>query len=128
MHQKKNTTRMFGFGSNDETGTQIPTQAQSIVEGSGSVMVSEFKPVPDVDYLQVSVSESYIIVFFIFNGYETSNKLSPILKKRLKVLSILVNSYKTLNHNPFIFLDVTVVMQKNQRSGRIVMLAIFCKT
>ncbi|CAK9309236.1 unnamed protein product [Citrullus colocynthis] len=50
--RKKNTTQMFGFGSNDETGTQIPTQAQSIVEGSGSVMVSEFKPVPDVDYLQ----------------------------------------------------------------------------
>ncbi|KAE8646086.1 uncharacterized protein LOC101209189 isoform X1 [Cucumis sativus] len=50
--QKNNTMRMFGFGSNDETGTQIPTQAQSIVEGSGSVMVSEFKPVPDVDYLQ----------------------------------------------------------------------------
>lgn len=55
MHQTKNTTQMFGFGFNDEkTGTQIPTQAQSIVEGSGSVMVTEFKPVPDVDYLQVS--------------------------------------------------------------------------
>ncbi|XP_023554674.1 uncharacterized protein LOC111811869 isoform X1 [Cucurbita pepo subsp. pepo] len=50
--RKKNTTQMYGFGSNDESGTQIPTQAQSIVEGSGSVMVSEFKPVPDVDYLQ----------------------------------------------------------------------------
>ncbi|XP_022157464.1 uncharacterized protein LOC111024157 isoform X1 [Momordica charantia] len=50
VHQKN--TQMFGYGSNDETGTQIPTQAQSIVEGSGSVMVSEFKPVPDVDYLQ----------------------------------------------------------------------------
>ncbi|XP_022969874.1 uncharacterized protein LOC111468939 isoform X1 [Cucurbita maxima] len=53
VHQTKNTTQMFGFGFNDEkTGTQIPTQAQSIVEGSGSVMVTEFKPVPDVDYLQ----------------------------------------------------------------------------
>ncbi|XP_022952960.1 uncharacterized protein LOC111455482 isoform X1 [Cucurbita moschata] len=50
--RKKNTTQMYGFGSNDESGTQIPTQVQSIVEGSGSVMVSEFKPVPDVDYLQ----------------------------------------------------------------------------
>lgn len=62
--QKKNTTRMFGFGSNDETGTQIPTQAQSIVEGSGSVMVSEFKPVPDVDYLQVSVMGCNLLFFF----------------------------------------------------------------
>lgn len=41
------------FGSDEEPGTQIPTQAQSVVEGSGTVMVSEFKPVPDVDYLQV---------------------------------------------------------------------------
>ncbi|KAK7363935.1 hypothetical protein VNO77_06100 [Canavalia gladiata] len=40
------------FGSDEELGTQIPTQAQSVVEGSGSVRISEFKPVPDVDYLQ----------------------------------------------------------------------------
>ncbi|XVF41439.1 hypothetical protein PTKIN_Ptkin01aG0280000 [Pterospermum kingtungense] len=44
---------MCFFGSDEEdTGTQIPTQAQSVVEGSGAVMVSELKPVPDVDYLQ----------------------------------------------------------------------------
>ncbi|KAL9379559.1 hypothetical protein Peur_028041 [Populus x canadensis] len=40
------------FGSNEDTGSQIPTQAQTIVEGSGTVVLSEFKPVPDVDYLQ----------------------------------------------------------------------------
>ncbi|XP_073046160.1 uncharacterized protein [Primulina eburnea] len=39
-------------GSDDEISTQIPTQAQSLVEGSGAVLVSEYKPVPDVDYLQ----------------------------------------------------------------------------
>lgn len=38
----------------DDGGTQIPTQAQSLVEGSGAVLVSEYKPVPEVDYLQVS--------------------------------------------------------------------------
>lgn len=43
------------FGSDEDIGTQIPTQAQSVVEGSGAVMVSEFKPVPDVDYLQVYI-------------------------------------------------------------------------
>ncbi|KAI6695544.1 hypothetical protein NL676_023254 [Syzygium grande] len=36
----------------DDGGTQIPTQAQSLVEGSGAVLVSEYKPVPEVDYLQ----------------------------------------------------------------------------
>lgn len=41
------------FGSDDELSSQIPTQAQSVVEGSGSVLVTEYKPVPDVDYLQV---------------------------------------------------------------------------
>ncbi|KAE8692554.1 hypothetical protein F3Y22_tig00110833pilonHSYRG00287 [Hibiscus syriacus] len=40
------------YGSDEDTWTQIPTQAQSLVEGSGAVMVSEMKPAPDVDYLQ----------------------------------------------------------------------------
>ncbi|KAK9068767.1 hypothetical protein SSX86_012883 [Deinandra increscens subsp. villosa] len=40
------------LGSDDEFGTQVPTQAQTIVEGSGAVLVSEYKPSPDVDYLQ----------------------------------------------------------------------------
>ena len=45
------------FGSDDDLATQIPTQTQSLVEGSasasGAVLLSQFKPVPDVDYLQV---------------------------------------------------------------------------
>lgn len=64
-YEEENVARMFG--SDEEVGTQIPTQAQSIVEGSGSVLVSEFKPVPDVDYLQVC---NYCVpkwfLFFIF--------------------------------------------------------------
>ncbi|CBI24754.3 hypothetical protein CK203_052192 [Vitis vinifera] len=40
------------FCSDEEVASQVPTQAQSLVEGSGAVLVSEFKPVPDVDYLQ----------------------------------------------------------------------------
>lgn len=46
----ENEIRMLGF--DDEVTTRIPTQAQSIVEGSGTVRVSEYKPAPDVDYLQ----------------------------------------------------------------------------
>ncbi|KAK4387877.1 hypothetical protein Sango_2394300 [Sesamum angolense] len=46
----KNEIQMFG--SDEEVTTQIPTQAQSLVEGSGAVLVSEYKPVADVDYLQ----------------------------------------------------------------------------
>ncbi|KAI3470281.1 hypothetical protein Pfo_026944 [Paulownia fortunei] len=46
----KNEIQMLG--SNEEVSTQIPTQAQSLVEGSGAVLVSEYKPAPDVDYLQ----------------------------------------------------------------------------
>ncbi|CAM8950045.1 unnamed protein product [Rhodiola kirilowii] len=41
------------FGTEDDRPMQIPTQAQSLVEGSRSMMVSEFKPPTDVDYLQV---------------------------------------------------------------------------
>ncbi|RVX16343.1 hypothetical protein CK203_014341 [Vitis vinifera] len=40
------------FGSDDEVFTQVPTQAQSVVEGSGSLLVSGYKPVTDMDYLQ----------------------------------------------------------------------------
>ncbi|GJU69211.1 hypothetical protein Tco_1255470 [Tanacetum coccineum] len=40
------------FGSDDEFTTQIPSQAQTLAEGSSSVLVSEYKPSPDVDYLQ----------------------------------------------------------------------------
>lgn len=47
------------FGSDEELATQIPTQAQSLVEGSGSIRIAEFKPVPDVDYLQVCNSTYY---------------------------------------------------------------------
>ncbi|KAK1356386.1 Thiamine-phosphate synthase [Heracleum sosnowskyi] len=42
------------FASDDQVTTQIPTQAQSLVGGSGetAVLVSEYKPSPDMDYLQ----------------------------------------------------------------------------
>ncbi|KAK1570875.1 hypothetical protein Q3G72_008415 [Acer saccharum] len=49
-YEEENAVGMFG--SDEDAGTQIPTQIQSLVEGSGIVMVSEYKPVPDVDYLQ----------------------------------------------------------------------------
>ncbi|XAR54039.1 hypothetical protein NMG60_11029020 [Bertholletia excelsa] len=45
------------FGSDEEITTQIPNQAQSVVKGSGEGLVSEYKPVPDVDYLQMVTRE-----------------------------------------------------------------------
>ncbi|XP_042492251.1 uncharacterized protein LOC122071865 [Macadamia integrifolia] len=52
MSEGENMVSMFG--SDDDIGTQVPTQVQSLVEGPGSgpLLVSEFKPAPDVDYLQ----------------------------------------------------------------------------
>ncbi|KZV37833.1 hypothetical protein F511_10863 [Dorcoceras hygrometricum] len=50
LRDGKSEIQMGGFS--DEISPQIPTQAQSLVEGSGAVLVSEYKPVPDVDYLQ----------------------------------------------------------------------------
>ncbi|XP_051118366.1 uncharacterized protein LOC127242734 [Andrographis paniculata] len=40
------------FGSDEDVPAQVPTQAQTLVEGSGAVLASEYKPAPDVDYLQ----------------------------------------------------------------------------
>ncbi|KAM0940077.1 hypothetical protein DsansV1_C19g0160121 [Dioscorea sansibarensis] len=39
----------FVFGSDEEV--KVPTQSQSLVEGSDTVLVSEYKPIPDLDYL-----------------------------------------------------------------------------
>ena len=50
------------FGSDEEIGTQVPTQAQSVVEGSGTVLVSEYKPIPDLDYLQVIFSYMILLI------------------------------------------------------------------
>ncbi|XP_072969561.1 uncharacterized protein [Typha angustifolia] len=50
--RNQQTDGAFMFGSDEESGTQVPTQAQSVVEGSSTVLVSEYKPIPDIDYLQ----------------------------------------------------------------------------
>ncbi|KAL6493402.1 hypothetical protein OROGR_032464 [Orobanche gracilis] len=48
---KMNEIQMFS-SDDKEVSTQIPTQTQSEDEGSGSVLVSDYKPMPDMDYLQ----------------------------------------------------------------------------
>ncbi|KAL6531994.1 hypothetical protein OROGR_013964 [Orobanche gracilis] len=48
---KNNETQMFG-SDEEEVSTQIPTQTQFLDDGSGSVLVSDHKPMPDMDYLQ----------------------------------------------------------------------------
>ncbi|XP_073003689.1 uncharacterized protein [Typha latifolia] len=50
--RNQQTDGAFRFGSDEESGIQVPTQAQSVVEGSSTVLVSEYKPIPDIDYLQ----------------------------------------------------------------------------
>ncbi|XP_042411535.1 uncharacterized protein LOC122001042 [Zingiber officinale] len=37
--------------SSEESDIQLPTQAQSLVEGSPTAAVSEYKSIPDIDYL-----------------------------------------------------------------------------
>ncbi|XP_057502752.1 uncharacterized protein LOC130786482 [Actinidia eriantha] len=44
--------RMQMFGSDDEVTTQIPTNVQTVEKGSGDVLVSEYEPLSDIDYLQ----------------------------------------------------------------------------
>ncbi|CAL9245719.1 unnamed protein product [Arabidopsis halleri] len=52
MNKEDNVTCRFESDEDTTTGLRIPTQAQAIVEGPGSVAVSELQPVPDVDYIQ----------------------------------------------------------------------------
>ncbi|XP_074578671.1 uncharacterized protein LOC141835143 isoform X1 [Curcuma longa] len=41
----------FPSASSEESDLQLPTQAQSLVEGSATAVVSEYKSIPDIDYL-----------------------------------------------------------------------------
>uniref|UniRef100_A0A2P2JNI8 Cysteine sulfinate desulfinase/cysteine desulfurase and related enzymes n=2 Tax=Rhizophora mucronata TaxID=61149 RepID=A0A2P2JNI8_RHIMU len=50
--EAKNENLAGIFSSNEDTDIQVPTQAQTLVEGSEAVVVSKIKTVPDVDYLQ----------------------------------------------------------------------------
>ncbi|KAK3415827.1 hypothetical protein EUGRSUZ_H01440 [Eucalyptus grandis] len=45
-------SEMQMLSSEDDAGTEILIQAQSLMEGYGPVLASEYKPVPEVDYLQ----------------------------------------------------------------------------
>jgi hypothetical protein len=55
VNKEDNVTCRFDSDEDTTTtGLRIPTQAQAIVEGPGSLAVSELQRVPDVDYIQVS--------------------------------------------------------------------------
>jgi hypothetical protein len=40
------------FGPDDDNGTKIPSQAETLVKGTATV-TAEYKLIPDLDYLQV---------------------------------------------------------------------------
>uniref|UniRef100_A0A1J3ESC0 Uncharacterized protein n=1 Tax=Noccaea caerulescens TaxID=107243 RepID=A0A1J3ESC0_NOCCA len=53
IQRNKDENITCGLESDEDSGgLRIPTQAQAIVEGTGSVAVSELKPAVDVDYIQ----------------------------------------------------------------------------
>jgi hypothetical protein len=43
------------FGPDDDNGTKIPSQAETLVKGTATV-TAEYKLIPDLDYLQVLFS------------------------------------------------------------------------
>ncbi|GJM94143.1 hypothetical protein PR202_ga10760 [Eleusine coracana subsp. coracana] len=40
------------FGPDDDNGTKIPSQIETLVKGTATVTAPEYKPIPDLDYLQ----------------------------------------------------------------------------
>jgi hypothetical protein len=40
------------FGPDDDDGLKIPTQVETLVRGTATVDAPEYKPLPDLDYLQ----------------------------------------------------------------------------
>jgi hypothetical protein len=51
------------FGPDDDDGPKIPTQVETLVRGTATVEAPEYKPLPDLDYLQVPFA-----YYFHFTG------------------------------------------------------------
>jgi len=47
---------------------KIPTQTETLVKGTAMVAEPEYKPIPDLDYLQVNFSSHFTLCFaFLFS-------------------------------------------------------------
>lgn len=69
------------FGPDDDNGTKIPSQVETLVKGTATV-TAEYKPIPDLDYLQVLFliiilfsCLIYIYTVFLFDLFKTSDQL-----------------------------------------------------
>lgn len=63
--QGRDDTAMFGP---DDDGVKIPTQTETLVKGTAMVAEPEYKPAPDLDYLQVNFSDDFILYFAVFHS------------------------------------------------------------
>jgi hypothetical protein len=67
------------FGPDDDNGTKIPSQVETLIKGTAKV-TAEYKPIPDLDYLQVPFSDHlycfscsiYICTVFQFNLFKAN--------------------------------------------------------
>jgi len=63
--QGRDDAIMFGP---DDDGLKIPTQTETLVKGTAMVAEPEYKPIPDLDYLQVNFSSHFTLCFaFLFS-------------------------------------------------------------
>jgi hypothetical protein len=81
------------YGSDEELGTQIPTQVQTITDGSGAVRVSEYKPSPDVDYLQVSQHST--AKYFYTYKFQFSDIACHVTPKLIFVIYCFIVKFKS---------------------------------
>lgn len=52
------------FGPDDDNGSNIPTQVETLVRGTATVATPEYKSIPDLDYLQVAFSFLFLLCPF----------------------------------------------------------------
>ncbi|XP_012838258.1 PREDICTED: uncharacterized protein LOC105958802 [Erythranthe guttata] len=85
-YNKNEIASSFGSDEDVSVSVQIPTQAQSLVEGSGAVLVSEYKPATDVDYLQLRTFKSLFYVrleYYVVLGFPCSYIYSVCRKNHI---------------------------------------------
>lgn len=61
------------FGPDDD-GVKIPTQVETLVKGTAMVAEPEYKPIPDLDYLQVIffIILYCVLIFFLFRLFKVN--------------------------------------------------------
>jgi hypothetical protein len=89
------------FGPDGDNGTKIPSQVETLIKGTAKV-TAEYKPIPDLDYLQVPFSDHLYCFLVQFTFVPCSSSIY------LKLTLLVANLQKLISHNLTFLAALTV--------------------